>query len=271
MPVVAQAIARLVDYQDRAYAARYVERLRPFVAPGADVELARLVARLLAVWMTYEDAIRVADLKTRAARFERIRREARSPDAAIVVTDYLKPDLDEIYGILPHRLVAPFARWAERRWPHARPTLGQHVKTTTITGYLRLWLLARCRRLRPASYRARIEHDRMERWLVTVGRCAAWSHELAREVAQAAQLVKGYGDVRRRMVAAFDDLLTSVVTIAEREGGDHAIATRLATRYRTLALRGPEGEAAAAALAHEVRARLDAHDHPGALAALDRP
>ena len=130
-----------------------------------DPELARLVARQLAVWMTYEDAIRVAQLKTRWDRFERIRRDARDPAAEVVVTDYLKPDLDEIYGILPHRLVAPFARWAERRWPDGRPTLGQHVRTTTVTGYLRLWLLARCRRLRPSSYRAHHEHARMERWL----------------------------------------------------------------------------------------------------------
>jgi hypothetical protein len=31
-------------------------------------------ARRLAVWMSYEDAIRVADLKTRRSRFDRIRR-----------------------------------------------------------------------------------------------------------------------------------------------------------------------------------------------------
>src|SRR5207247_4113989 len=71
-PIAAEAIARLVDYQDRRYAERYVARLRPFVGEGCDVETARTVARLLAVWMTYEDAIRVADLKTRTARFDRI-------------------------------------------------------------------------------------------------------------------------------------------------------------------------------------------------------
>src|SRR5213594_2563523 len=92
--------------------------------------------------MTYEDAIRVAQAKTRAARFARIRDETRAGDAVLEVTDYLKPDLDEIWGILPHRLVAPFARWAEHRWPHGRPTLGQHVRTTTVSGYLRVWLLA---------------------------------------------------------------------------------------------------------------------------------
>src|SRR5205085_1550450 len=102
-----------------------------------------IVARHLATWMTYEDAIRVAQAKTRAARFARIRDETRAGDAVVEVTDYLKPDLDEIWGILPHRLVAPFARWAERRWPHGRPTLGQHVRTTTVSGYLRVWLLGR--------------------------------------------------------------------------------------------------------------------------------
>ena len=73
-PTVGEALVRLIDYQDERYAARYLERLRPFVR--GERELAILVARHLAVWMTYEDAIRVADLKTRAARFERIRREA---------------------------------------------------------------------------------------------------------------------------------------------------------------------------------------------------
>ena len=42
-PIVRVAIERLVDYQDRAYADRYLERLRPFVR-GGDSELARIVA-----------------------------------------------------------------------------------------------------------------------------------------------------------------------------------------------------------------------------------
>ena len=256
-PVLAHAIPRLIDYQDRAYALRYLERLKPFVAPDADVDVAAIVARWLAVWMTYEDAIRVADLKTRWARFERITHDARAPGAEIIVTDYLKPDLDEIYGVLPYRLVRGVARWAERRWPEARPTLSQHVKTTTISGYLRLWLLARCRRLRPFSYRAHEEHRRMERWLAAVARCAGSSADLAREVARAAQLVKGYGDVRRRMMGALDDLLDRVLETLELAAGKSTTtATALAARYRGLALSGPDGEVEAAALAREVVERM---------------
>jgi indolepyruvate ferredoxin oxidoreductase beta subunit len=263
------AVERLTDYEDRAYAVRYVERLRPFVAPGRDPALASSVARLLAVWMTYEDAIRVADLKTRAARFERIRRDsgrAAGPDRpaagpVIVVTDYLKPDLDELYGILPYRLVAPFARWAERRWPHGRPTVTQHVRTTTVSGYLRLWLLGRCRALRRMSYRAHHEHARMERWLEAVLRASALSAALAHELALAAQLVKGYGDVRRRMLGAFDDLMATVTRVAEIERartGEVAGAVALAERYRALVRQGPDGEAEAAALARETLATVEA-------------
>src|SRR5207247_1371741 len=104
--VVEHALPRLVDYQDAPYARRYLTRLRPFAAREA---VGAIVARHLATWMTYEDAIRVAQAKTRASRFARIRGEMRAGDAVIEVTDYLKPDLDEIWGILPHRLVAPFA------------------------------------------------------------------------------------------------------------------------------------------------------------------
>jgi len=257
-PVLRQAIARLVDYQDRAYAERYLERLRPVVRAG-DLELSRVVARHLAVWMTYEDAIRVAQLKTRAGRFERIRRDTGAQAGEIVVTDFLKPDLDEIYGVLPYRLVASFARWAERHWPYGRPALGQHVRTTTVSGYLRVWLLTLLRPLRPISYRAHEEHARIDRWLAVVARCATWDGALAREVARAAQLVKGYGDVRRRMVGHFDRVLETVLRLAEREaatGGNFEASRSLAARYRTLVLEGPESEARAAALAAETLARL---------------
>ncbi|MBI3635649.1 MAG: hypothetical protein HY216_05440, partial [Candidatus Rokubacteria bacterium] len=271
-PTVGEALARLIDYQDEKYAALYLERLAPFVRPDIEPELPRLVARHLAVWMTYEDAIRVADLKTRAGRFERIRAEARVPGGEIVITDYLRPDLDEIYGILPYRLVARFARWAERRWPHGRPTLAQHVRTTTILGFLRLWLLARCRWLRPRSYRAQREHERMERWLRAMERSLGWDGALAIEIARAAQMVKGYGEVRRRMCGLFDTLLEAVLPMAALEalGRDGVlVATRLAARYRGLVLQGPSAEARARALTADVLARLERGDRAGALAALE--
>jgi indolepyruvate ferredoxin oxidoreductase beta subunit len=233
--------------------------------------VAAVVARQLALWMTYEDAVRVAQAKTRADRFARIRAEAGAGQAEIEVTDYLKPDLDEIWGVLPHRLVAPLARWATRRWPHGRPTLGQHVRTTTVSGFLRVRMLTWLKPLRGVSWRAREEHERMERWLDGVRRAAARDEGLACEVARLAQLVKGYGDVRRRLVALFDRAL--VLTLAAldaeaRRGGDARVSTALASRLRALVLEGPDGEARAEALATAVGARLDEDDLAGAGALL---
>ena len=270
-PVVGEGLARLIDYQDERYARRYLDRLAPFAGEGTDRPLALIVARHLAVWMSYEDAIRVADLKTRRSRFERIRAEAAAKGGEIVVTDYLKPDLDELYGILPARLVAPFARWAERRWPHGRPAFGQHVKTTTVLGFLRVWLLGRLRWLRPISYRAQLEHARMERWLGAVRRGAELQAEFAREIAGLAQLVKGYGDVRRRMTGVFDAVLDAAVSAAEieaRAGEPPAVASTLAANARRLVLQGPDGETRALALARDVLGCLQAGDRKGALAAL---
>ena len=209
--------------------------------------------------MSYEDAIRVAHLKTRAGRFERIAPGRGADGGEIVVTDYLKPDLDEIYGVLPDRLVAPFARWAERRWPHGRPPLGQHVQHDDgqrLPARLAAGAAAaRCGRSPTAPTRS----TRGSRAGSTrCRRCAALDAELAREVAQAAQLVKGYGDVRRRMVAHFDRLLETVTQMAERHagnGGGFEEPRRLASRYRALVLKGPDSEAAAAALAADALAR----------------
>jgi indolepyruvate ferredoxin oxidoreductase beta subunit len=134
------------------------------------------------------------------------------------------------------------------------------VRTTTITGFLRVWLLTRLRPLRPFSHRAHDEHARMVRWLESVRRCAGRDLALAGEVARAAQLMKGYGDVRRRMALLLDDLLARVERVADIEaerGGGYAVARALAARYRALVLEGPDGEARAPVLAVDVQTRAE--------------
>ena len=80
--------------------ALYEERLRPFLA--GDPRLAAEVARLLAVWMSFEDIIRVADLKTRSTRFQRIRSEVGAKEGEpVVVIDFLKPGVEEFASIMP--------------------------------------------------------------------------------------------------------------------------------------------------------------------------
>lgn len=248
-----ECLARLIDYQDVAYAEMFLAHVRPVRAIDPDGRLAEVFARRLAVWMSYEDAIRVADLKTRRARFERIRRDnGASPGTVVTVTDYLKPDLDEIYGLLPARVAAPIARWAERRWPHGRPTPGQHVRTTSVLGFLRVWSLGRMRFLRPASLRFRREWALIERWERAVLECAALDRELACEVAETAGVVKGYGEVRRGLSRALlrllDEVVGPVVARDRAAGAGYARAIRIARDARAAVLDETRGVDAAVAL-----------------------
>jgi indolepyruvate ferredoxin oxidoreductase beta subunit len=135
------------------------------------------------------------------------------------------------------------------------------VRTTTVSGYLRVWLLARLRVLRPISWRARIENERIERWLAGVSRALTWDEALACEVAQLARLIKGYGDVRRRLLALFDTGLALSLRAAQaeaRHGAGVPISTALIARFLTLVLEGPDGESRAARLAIEADARITA-------------
>ncbi len=229
-----EAVARLIDYQGAGYAQLFLERVRAIRALDPGTRLTETFARCLAVWMSYEDAIRVADLKTRRGRFDRIRAEnGVAPGQPVVVTDYLKPDLDEIYGILPAAVGAPIARWAERRWPDARPTLAQHVKTTTVLGFLRVWGLGRLRVLRRSSLRYRREFALIDRWERAVRDAAPLDVELACAVAELAGMVKGYGEVRRRLsrglAQILDETLPAATEEARRSGQGYARAAQLVT------------------------------------------
>jgi hypothetical protein len=111
----------------------------------------------------------------------------------------------------------------------------------------------------------------MERWLAAVRRCADWDRDLAVEVARAAQLVKGYGEVRRRLSARFDDLLERVLAAGALEaaaGRGFAVTRDLAATYRRLVLEGPDHEPRAAALAAEVVRHLEQNDPEAATAVL---
>lgn len=244
--LLGEAVARLIDYQDERYATEFLTRVRRLRAVSQVQQLTESFIRRLAVWMTYEDAIRVAEFKTRRTRFDRIRQEHNVHDGmTLIVTDYLKPDLDELYGLLPVRLAAPLARWAERRWPERRPALAQHVRTTSVTGFLRVWLLTRLRWMRPASLRREREFALIERWEKSVLSAAELDAELAYEVAELAALVKGYGEVRRTLSVALtrflDEILLPATARDRAEGAGFANSTRLVRSSRLQMLRDEKG------------------------------
>ena len=238
--VIAEGIRRLTDYQGEPYAQRYLERVRRFVGrPGADGAFIRELARHLAVRMTVEDVIRVAQLKLREARLERVTQEARAGDGDIVdVTEYLKPGPEEIFGLLPPRV----GRWALARVRHDR-AWPLKVTTTRLSGFLRLKVLAALKRWRPRTLRFAEEEAWMERWLGLVDRTLAANPAAAHEVVASAALVRGYADTYKRGLANWCRIMDGVVQpmLAGRLPRAHFADAVL--QARLAASKDPEGQA----------------------------
>src|SRR5258706_10338757 len=240
---------RLRDYQGDAYAELYRKRLEAF--RGVDAKVAATVARHLATWMSYEDIVRVADLKTRASRFERVRKEVGAkPDEPVVVIDYLKPGVEEFASVMPHFLGRRLVGWAERRGKLDAYNVGMHIRTSGIFGYLLVRSLAWLRPLRPHSHRYAEEQQLMERWLGLVADAAKRDAALAYEVAECARLIKGYGETHRRGKANFLAIADALIeNPATADAGEQAKAIRKA---REAALADPEGKTLGATLGKPV-------------------
>jgi indolepyruvate ferredoxin oxidoreductase beta subunit len=216
--ILLAGVQRLIDYQDYRYASEYLDRLADF--RDADSQLLRETGRYLALWMSYEDAIRVADLKTRRARFERVRREARvGPAQVLRIHEFLHPRAAEIADILPAAIGKWLLRanWAKRLVDRLAGH-GMVVQTTSLNGYLRLYALAALRRWRRGSLRFQTEHRKMGDWLATVRKLELEDCALAREVAECPRLIKGYGDTHVHGSRSYDALMDALPKLRRMDG-----------------------------------------------------
>jgi indolepyruvate ferredoxin oxidoreductase beta subunit len=242
-------ITRLRDYQGEAYARLYQERIASLGA--ADPKLIGETGRQLALWMSYEDIIRVADLKTRRSRLARVRKEVGAKDnEPVVVIDYLKPGIEELASLLPAALGRGLLAWAERRGKLDAYNVGMHVKTSGVFGYLLVRALAWLKPWRPRSMRYAEEQALIERWLTAVRTAAPRSTGLALEIAECAGLLKGYGETHRRGRSNFLAILDALVeNPATADPAAQATAIRKA---RDAALADPEQKALAKTLGRPV-------------------
>jgi indolepyruvate ferredoxin oxidoreductase, beta subunit len=256
--LAAEGIKRLVRYQDRAYAKLYLDRLSLVSAVerslGGTGEIARDTARQLAVRMSYEDVIRVAQLKADPARLRRIAAEVGAGAQPLVVVDYFKPGFEELCSILPPALAQRILRLAKRRGWMERGYLGMEVRSSGVWGYARLKLLAGLRRWRPKSYRFLAEQAAIEAWLERIVAALRLSPRLAREVVECARLVKGYGDTHKRGSANHATILAELVDPALAGQIPAAFAADAVASARVAALADPEGDSLARTLA-DINAR----------------
>ena len=201
--------ARVLDYQDAAYATLYAERLGKVLdaeraadpAGAHGFAVTREAARWLALWMAFDDIVRVAALKGRASRAQRVRQEVRATDEDIVkVYDHFKPGAAEFAALLPPALSRRVTAWDRGRQARGREpwALPLKVGSHSVLGMASLRLLSSLKWLRRRGARFAEEQSLIERWLVAVEAGTRETWALGHELALCGRLIKGYGSTNER-------------------------------------------------------------------------
>ncbi|NBY72453.1 MAG: indolepyruvate oxidoreductase subunit beta family protein [Betaproteobacteria bacterium] len=215
--VIASGLKRLADYQDVGYATLYAERLIEMadaltsagVSKNLTEEIQREGARHLALWMSYEDTVRVADLKTRRSRFQRVSQEVNLSNSQLIdIHEFMHPRLEEIADTLPVGLGRWLLASSSARAVVGRFTKkGRVVQTSSLSGFLLLYFVASLRRIRPISLRFATEQQRIQVWWTQVISLLPEHADMALEVLRTQQLVKGYGETHARGWRHFEKLM----------------------------------------------------------------
>jgi indolepyruvate ferredoxin oxidoreductase beta subunit len=234
-------LRKVVDFQDVAYGAEYLGILRTLHTAdrnfgGADRSYAFTLAaaKYLANAMTYDDVIRVADLKTRSGRRARIESELElSQGQVLQTTEFMHPRMEEVMGMLP----AGLGRWlgAQPRllgWLDRRVNKGRRVRTYSVPWFLALYVVGGMRGMRRRSLRHAIETAHRDEWLKAATEALRTNYQLGVEILQCRRLVKGYSDTHSRGLSKFDKTLAAIKLVERRHD-----AADWARRLREAALK----------------------------------
>jgi indolepyruvate ferredoxin oxidoreductase beta subunit len=222
LDVVEEGMRRLTVYQHRWYAEWYLNRLDTVHALGS-TELLRETARHLAVRMSFEDVIRV--------------------------TEHFKPGIEEIAAVLPPAWAKRLLAWGERTGRLGKTYFSMHLRSTTVLGFLRLRLVAGLRSYRPRTNRFVEEQAEIDRWLEQIRSAGRTNVDLAREIAECARLIKGYGDTYKRGLANYRRITAEVIEPALAWRMTPRAAADAVASARVAALADPEGETLSKTLA----------------------
>jgi len=227
-------LRKVVDFQDLAYGAAYLDRLDHVLTQDrAPFALTREAAKYIANAMAYDDIIRVADLKTRGQRFARIQKEMRVKQGQVLhLTEFFHPRAEEIIGLMPRAMGAGMdnPKWHDRlnRWF----SKGRRLRTDGLPAFLILHTLGGLKFWRRRTFRHAQEVAHLDTWLALA---LAQPYDLAVELIKCRRLIKGY--------SKFDRVVGASVKLAGRDD-----AADWCRRLREAALQDEEGKALAGAI-----------------------
>ena len=201
--------ARLLEYQDQAYADLYVKRLQLALVAEREADpqgangfaTTREMARWLALWMAFDDIVRVADLKSRASRWTRVQGEVKAgEDDLLKLYDHFKPGVPEFAAMLPPSLAGKLVTWDRKRAAGGKEPWAMPLKigTHSVFGMLALRALAAMKPLRALGSRYAVEQQMIEKWLQGVVQGTQRHWQLGHEIALCGRLIKGYGSTNER-------------------------------------------------------------------------
>ena len=241
-------LRKVVDFQDLRYGAAYLDRLAVVMASDDAARgwvLSREAAKYIANAMAYDDIIRVADLKTRGRRFDRIAREMQLTEANLLhLTEFFHPRAEEVVGLFPAKLGARLAadpKWMARfdRWFNK----GRRLRSDSLRAFLTLHLIGGLRGWRLRSLRHAQEQAHLTRWLDHALTHVAGNYDLSVELIRCRRLIKGYSDTHARGQTKFDRVLEAATAIATRKD-----AADWCRRLREAALKDEDGKALTGAI-----------------------
>lgn len=243
-PMAFAGLKKVVAFQDIAYGDEYLDLLAGIHAAdkqagGAshDWLFTSEAAKYIANAMAYDDLMRVADLKTRKARRDRIAGELKVKDNQILqTTEFMHPRMEEVSSVLP----AGFARWLRSRkglhaWLDRRVDKGRHVNTYSLRWFVALYIVARWKGMRRVSLRHVNEVAHRDEWLDNAKRGMAIDYDLGVEILRFRRLIKGYSDTHERGQAKFDKVMNTTLGLLERDD-----AAKWAQLLRLAAVKDPE-------------------------------
>jgi indolepyruvate ferredoxin oxidoreductase beta subunit len=243
-----RGLRKVVAFQDLDYGRIYVDHLKSVLThddPGGEFLLTREAAKYIANGMAYDDVIRVADLKTRGARFARIGREMGGDDNSLVhITEFMHPRAEEIVGLLPARFgrrIEASPAWMRR--VDRMFNRGRRLRTDGLWAFMQLYLLGGLRGYRRRTLRHAVEVAHLEGWLAVAMGYADANYDLAVEVLRCRRLIKGYSDTHARGLSKYDRVLDGIALVDQRDD-----ASDWAHRLRDAALADEKGKALDGAL-----------------------
>ena len=122
------------------------------------------------------------------------------------------------------------------------------VETTSVSGYLRLSILAGLRRIRRSSLRFGVETRAIESWLETISLAMQSNHKVALEISESAGLIKGYGDTHQRGMKSYTLIMEQLVKPAVSNNDFTDQLAMQISAARSAALADPDGQTLKATL-----------------------